>query len=72
MDTNTRLLWEGPMKKKACTEFISVLEEYRHFVRETLLTELRTIRTDNDPCYTDLKFGPPRNVEELQRRQTQG
>jgi len=42
------------------------LTEYRRFVRETFQTDLRVVRTDNDPCFTDVKSGQPQSVAELQ------
>ena len=54
------------MKSKLCSEFIRVLHEYRRHVRETFEIELREVRADNDPCFTDNSGGPARNVEELQ------
>jgi hypothetical protein len=35
-------------------------------VRKTFDVELKTVRTDNDPCFTDNQHGPPRNVAGLQ------
>ena len=52
-----------PMRSKSCSEFIRVLKLYRTYVRET---HLRSVRTDNDPCFTDNQHGTPRNVAELQ------
>ena len=54
------------MKSKLCSEFIRVLHEYRRHVRETFEIELREVRADSDPCFTDNSGGPARNVEELQ------
>jgi hypothetical protein len=48
---NTWLLSVYPMRSKHCSEFIRVLKQHQAFVRTTFDIELKTIRTDNDPCF---------------------
>jgi len=66
LDMSTWLLWHFPMKNKTCGEFVQALSEYHRFVRETFRVELRLVRTDNDPCFTNVHSGTHRNVQELQ------
>jgi hypothetical protein len=42
------------------------LTKYRRFARETFQTDLRVVRTDNDPCFTNVRSGQPQNVAKLQ------
>jgi hypothetical protein len=65
MDRCTWNMWLGPMKDKSCAEFIRVLKDYQAYVRTTFKVELRTVLTDNDPCYTD-NHGISRNTLELE------
>jgi len=44
-----------------------MLKQHHHaFVRTTFDVELKTIRTDNEPCFTDNQHGQPRNLAALQ------
>ena len=65
LDMNTWLAAVFPMRSKHCSEFVRVLK-HQAFVRTTFDVELKTVRTDNDPCFTDNQHGPPRNVAVLQ------
>jgi hypothetical protein len=64
MDRATWHVWMGPMKDHSCREFIRVLRDYRDFVRANFQVELRTVRADNDPCFTD-NHGASSNTVEL-------
>jgi len=66
MDMNTWLVAVYPMRSKHSSEFVRVLKQHQAFVRTTFDVELKTVRTDNDPCFTDNQHGPPRNVAGLQ------
>jgi hypothetical protein len=57
LDMNTWLLSVYPMRSKHCSEFIRVLKQHQSFVRMAFDVELKTIRTDNDPCLTDNQHG---------------
>ena len=66
MDIATWHMAIFPMKSKSSSEFVCVLKLYRALVRDTFQVELRTVRADNDPCFTDNQHGMPRNTAELQ------
>ena len=59
LDMNTWLMSVYPMRSKHRSEFVRVLKQHRAFVRSTFDVELKTVRTDNDPCFTDNQHGPP-------------
>ena len=65
MDLATWNVWMGPMKDRSGAEFIRVLRLYQDFVRDNFGVELRKVRADNDPCFTDT-HGINRNTVELQ------
>ena len=67
LDRSTWSLWLGPMKNKTCSEFVRVLDEYRLHARTIHGVELREVRADNDPCFTDNRSGVAHNVVELDR-----
>ena len=52
---------------KTCAEFVRVLDEFRLHVRTIHGVELREVRADNDPCFTDNCSGVAHNVDELER-----
>ena len=54
------------MKSKHSSEFVRVLKEYKQYVKEHFNVVLRSVRTDNDPCFTDNHYGPARNTLALQ------
>jgi hypothetical protein len=66
LDMSTWLLWHFPMRDKTCGEFVQALAAYRRHVRETFSVDLRVVRTDNDPCFTDVHSRTHGNVRELQ------
>ena len=53
MDLATWHIWMGPMKDRSGSEFIRVLRQYQDVVRDNFGVELRKVRADNDPCFTD-------------------
>ena len=57
MDMNTWLVAVYPMRSKHCSEFVRVLKLHQAFVRTTFDVELKTSRTDKDPCFTDNQHG---------------
>jgi hypothetical protein len=66
LDMSTWLLWHFPMRDKTCGEFVLALAAYRRHVRETFSVDLRVVRTDNDPCFTDVHSRTHGNVREVQ------
>ena len=54
------------MRSKHCSDSKTVLKQHRAFLRTIFDVELNTIRTDNDPCFTDVHSRTHGNVRELQ------
>ena len=54
------------MRDKTCGEFVQALAAYRRHARETFSVDLRVVRTDNDPCFTDVHSRTHGNVRELE------
>ena len=65
LDISTSSIWVGQMKNMMSAEFIRNLKENFTRVRDIYEQDLRDVRTDNDPCFTDVKAGPARNTVEL-------
>ena len=66
---------DSPVKSKHSFEFVRVLKEYKAYVYSYFNVTLWSVRTGNDPCFTDNYYGPARNspgIARVSRLSTRG